>query len=184
MVNVPIQIALALAPVVPEILRWITGDDKSKAAEVAEQVVDVAERVTGKFGMEAAEAVRADPKLMIQFRTRVLEIDADLDKAYLADRQDARKRDVALAQAGHDNRRKDVMIIGAVIGLLACLWVLVFFRNQIPGEVVGILSTISGLFGACLRDAFQFEFGSSRGSASKSQDLQVVIDRLTPPRTP
>lgn len=96
------------------------------------------------------------------------------DKAYLADRADARARDVALAQAGRNNRRADVMIIGAVVGLLACLFVLVRFQGQVPGEVVGIVSTVAGLFGASLRDAFQYEFGSSRGSADKS----ALIEKL------
>lgn len=111
---------------------------------------------------------------MLQFRTSLLQVEADLDKAYLADRADARARDVALAQAGRNNRRADVMIIGAVVGLLACLFVLVRFQGQVPGEVVGIVSTVAGLFGASLRDAFQYEFGSSRGSADKS----ALIEKL------
>lgn len=34
-----------------------------------------------------------------------------------------------------------------------------------------LLSGIAGIFGACLRDAFQFEFGSSRGSREKGAIL-------------
>ena len=37
--------------------------------------------------------------------------------------------------------------------------------------MVGIISTVAGIFGACLRDAFQFEFGSSRGSRDKDELL-------------
>lgn len=168
----PITTAMALAQFAPQVIRWITGSDK--AGEAAEKVVDIAEAVTGKGGMDAVDALRADPTLVLQFRTSLLQIEADLDKAYLADRADARARDVALAQAGRNNRRADVMIIGAVIGLLACLFVLVRFQGQVPGEVVGIVSTVAGLFGACLRDAFQYEFGSSRGSADKS----ALIEKL------
>lgn len=168
----PITTAMALAQFAPQVIRWITGSDK--AAEAAGQVVDIAEAVTGKGGMAAVDALRADPSMVLQFRTSLLQIEADLDKAYLADRADARARDVALAQAGRNNRRADVMIIGAVIGLLACLFVLVRFQGQVPGEVVGIVSTVAGLFGACLRDAFQYEFGSSRGSADKS----ALIEKL------
>lgn len=168
----PITTAMALAQFAPQVIRWITGSDK--AGEAAEKVVDIAEAVTGKGGMDAVEALRADPTMVLQFRTSLLQVEADLDKAYLADRADARARDVALAQAGRNNRRADVMIIGAVIGLLACLFVLVRFQGQVPGEVVGIVSTVAGLFGACLRDAFQYEFGSSRGSADKS----ALIEKL------
>lgn len=168
----PITTAMALAQFAPQVIRWITGSDK--AAEAADKVVSIAEAVTGKGGMDAVDALRADPTMVLQFRTSLLQVEADLDKAYLADRADARARDVALAQAGRNNRRADVMIIGAVIGLLACLFVLVRFQGQVPGEVVGIVSTVAGLFGACLRDAFQYEFGSSRGSADKS----ALIEKL------
>ena len=65
--------------------------------------------------------------------------------------------------------RKNVMLLGAGVGLLTCLGTLIGFRGgELPGEVVGIVSTISGIFGACLRDAFQFEFGSSRSSQDKT----------------
>ena len=170
----PITTAMALAQFAPQIIRWVTGSDK--AAEAAGKVVDIAEAVTGQGGMAAVDALRADPAMVLQFRTSLMQVEADLDKAYLADRADARARDVALAQAGRNNRRADVMIVGAVVGLLACLFVLVRFQGQVPGEVVGIVSTIAGLFGACLRDAFQFEFGSSRGSADKT-DLIARMQR-------
>lgn len=168
----PITTAMALAQFAPQIIKWVTGSDK--AAEAAGKVVEVAEAVTGKTGRAAVDALEADPSLVLQFRTQLLNAETELDKAYLADRADARARDIALARAGQRNVRADVMIIGAVVGLLACLIVLVRFQNQVPGEVVGIVSTIAGLFGACLRDAFQYEFGSSRGSADKS----ALIEKL------
>ena len=40
----------------------------------------------------------------MEFRKAVMANEADLDKAYLADRQNARGRDVALAQAGRRTR--------------------------------------------------------------------------------
>jgi len=70
--------------------------------------------------------------------------------------------------APHSDTRANVLVIGAVLGLIACLAVLALYRKDVPGEVVGIVSTIAGIFGTCVRDAFQYEFGSSRGSAEKS----------------
>lgn len=64
--------------------------------------------------------------------------------------------------------RANVLVIGAVIGLISCLAVLALYRQAVPGEVVGIVSTIAGIFGACVRDAFSYEFGSSRGSSEKT----------------
>lgn len=69
------------------------------------------------------------------------------------------------------------MVLGAVLGLIACLASLIWFRAGLPGEAVGIISTIAGIFGACLRDAFQFEFGSSRGSKDKDSVIGNLAAR-------
>lgn len=172
----PISIAMGLAQFAPTVVRWLTGSEKAEQAAGA--VVDLAKQVTGKAtGEEALTAVAADPALAIQFRMAVMQNEADLDKAYLADRQNARSRDVALVQAGHTNTRADLMVLGAVAGLISCLAVLIVFQNQVPGEVVGIVSTVAGIFGACLRDAFQFEFGSSRGSKDSGEALRQIATR-------
>lgn len=69
--------------------------------------------------------------------------------------------------AQQNDTRANVLVIGAVVVLVASLGVLTAWRKEIPGEVVGVIGTIAGIAGACLRDAFQFEFGSSRGSREK-----------------
>lgn len=162
-----IQTALALAQFAPTVLRFFGVGEKPVA--VAEQVVNIAQTVTGaKSPQEALDALRANPELAQQFNLAVLAANTELEKAALADRADARKRDIEIRRMkGGDNRRQDVMIAIAAIGLIACLVTLIFFRKDIPGEAVGIISTIAGIFGACLRDAFAFEFGSSRGSKEK-----------------
>lgn len=163
----PIAAIMGLAQFAPSILRFFGAGEKS--AGVAEKVVGIAQSITGTTSPDTAlDAIRQDPQLALQFQTAVLAQDEELEKAFLADRQGARERDVEVRKlTGGSNTRADVMILGAVAGLLACLGTLVFFRQQIPGEVVGIVATIAGIFGACLRDAFQFEFGSSRGSKDK-----------------
>ncbi|MFA9219246.1 MAG: hypothetical protein ACEQSK_19370 [Sphingomonadaceae bacterium] len=169
----PITIALALAgQFAPSIIKHFTNSETAGA--VAAQVIDIAKTVTGKGEpTEALESLRADPALALQFKTAVLAAEVDLDKAYLLDRQDARDRDVKLAEAGMRNRRADYMVLLDVIGLISCLAVLILAK-PLPGEVVGLLSTIAGIFGLCLRDAHQFEFGSSRSSQTKD----VTISNL------
>lgn len=165
-----VEIALALAQFAPSLLRYFGAGEKS--AVVAEKVVEVAKQVTGlPTGPEALEAMRQNARLAHDFNLAVLKMDGDLEQAYLADRQNARERDIKLHQAGYNNRRADLMVLFDVVGLVACLVVLSLFRKDIPGEVVGLLSTIAGIFGLCLRDAHQFEFGSSRGSREKDQLL-------------
>ena len=162
----PITIALGLAQLAPTLMRFFGVGDKPVA--VAEKVVDLAKSVTGAPSGEAALAVlQADAAKAQEFRMATLQADTSLEEAYLSDRQDARARDVSLAQAGYHNKRADIMVLFDVVGLIACLVVLTVFRKDVPGEVVGLLSTIAGIFGLCLRDAHQFEFGSSRGSREK-----------------
>jgi hypothetical protein len=166
-----IQTALALVQFAPTILHFFGVGEKPVA--VAEQVVNIAQTVTGaKSPQEALDALRANAELAQQFNLAVLAANTELEKAALADRADARARDIEIRKLkGGDNRRQDVMIAMAAIGLIACLVTLIFFRKEIPGEAVGIISTIAGIFGACLKDAFAFEFGSSRGSKEKDAIL-------------
>lgn len=93
--------------------------------------------------------------------------DKDLEPADLQDVQSARARDAELGKAGCHNTRANVMVAIDAIGLIACLVVLGLYRQSMPGEVATLISTIASIFGLCLRDAHQFEFGSSRGSRDK-----------------
>lgn len=166
-----VPLALALAQFAPSVMRFFGAGEVSTA--VAQQVVGIAQSVSGATTpQEALEAIRANVQLQAAFQQRVLELNHELERAYLVDRQDARNRDVEMRKlTGGKNTRADVMVAGAVLGLISCLASLIWFRQGLPGEAVGIVATIAGIFGACLRDAFQFEFGSSRGSRDKDDIL-------------
>jgi len=169
----PITIALGLAKFAPSLIQYFTGSEK--AATVAQQVVNIAQTVTGEVSPEAAlAAIQADPQKAMEFQLAVQAADNDLTRAYLADVQSARVRDVELAKLGKRNVRADIMVALDVIGLLACLIVLCFFREKIPGEAIGLISTIAATFGLCLRDAHQFEFGSSRSSQVKDATISSL----------
>lgn len=171
----PITIAMGLAQFAPGIIKLLTGSDK--AGEVATKVVDVAKAVTGTTdAQQALDIIKADPNKVLEFQQAMSAQQVDLEKAYLADRADARSHDTEVRKlnAGH-NYRADLAVLAVVVGLIACLYVLVQFKGQIPGEVVGILATIAGIFGSCLKDYFAFEFGSSRGS----HDKDITIAKLT-----
>jgi hypothetical protein len=171
-----IAAALGLAEFAPVIARWMGGDN---AESVAHQVVDIAKHVTGHADpVEASKALAENSLLIAEFQKEVIKIEAELELKLMADRQSARERDIAIAQAGRRNVRADVMVLSAAVGLVACLWTLTSYAGKLPGEAVGIISTIAGIFGSCLKDAYTFEFGSSRGSREK--DSLAVIMRQTP----
>lgn len=154
----------------PDLLGKIAGD---KAGKVAEQVVDLARTVTGEEEPDKVEAALAEhPELAHEFQMKAMELDAEIEKAYLVDRQDARARDVQLALAGQHNRRGDVLAYSAVSALLILVGVAVFHP---PAGEWG-QSVLAGAIGALLMrvaDVFAFEFGSSRGSKEKSVQLAV-----------
>lgn len=164
----PITIGMALSQFAPSLIKLFSGSDR--AAEVAEKVVDVAKAVTGaQTGEAALEEIKANPDKLLEFREAIASKQADLEKAYLADIADARRRDTAFIQSGQRNMRADIMVGVDAIGLIVCLVVLAVYRQQLSGEVIALISTIASIFGLCLRDAHQFEFGSSRGSRDKDE---------------
>ena len=104
------------------------------------------------------------------------DLETELRQVETEDRQSARQRDIALLALGRRNLRADIMVVCAAMGLIACLVSLAVFKENLPGEAVGIISTIAGIFGACLKDAYAFEFGSSRGS--KTKDMALLSDEF------
>jgi hypothetical protein len=166
----PITIGLALASqFAPSIIKYFTNSDT--AGTVAGQVIDIAKTVTGKDTPEAAvEAMKLDPALAIQFKTAVMANDTELEKAFLADRQDARKRDTAITQAGRYNWRADVLAFLAVGGLVLCVYFIARDAG-LPERAVNAIMFVAGVLASAVRDVYGFEFGSSRGSKEKDEAL-------------
>ncbi len=171
----PINIAFGLAQFAPSILKWITGSDKS--AKVAEKVVDIAKAVTGRdTPEEALDAVRVDPTAALKFREAVMANESALDQAYLADRQNARMRDVEFIRAGRHNYRADILAALAVIGLVVCVW-FVTRDSMLPERAVNAIMFVAGVLAAAVRDVYSFEFGSSRGSKEKDEMMQRIAGK-------
>ena len=168
--------ALGLVGFAPIIARWLGGE---QAQDVATKVVDIAQRVTGTLDpLEAIQCLQNNTDMVSEFQRAVIQVEAEIELAIMKDRQDARLRDIALLNAGRSNVRADVMVIAAAIGLVLCLVSLACFSRELPGEAVGVISTIAGIFGICLKDAYTFEFGSSRGGKQKTDDtIAALIER-------
>jgi len=172
-----IAAALGLASFAPIIARWLGGD---QAPEIAGKVVDIAQKITGTLDpVEAIKRLQDNTDMVSEFQRAIIQVEAEIELAVMKDRQEARLRDVALVNAGRSNVRADVMVLAAAIGLILCLASLAYFSEALPGEAVGIISSIAGIFGACLKDAYSFEFGSSRGSKDKDTAVAVLMERNT-----
>jgi len=170
-----IAAALGLASFAPVIARWLGGD---QAQEAAVKVVDIAQKITGTLDpVEAIQRLQQNTDMVSEFQKAIIQVEAEVELAAIKDRQDARLRDVALMNAGRSNIRADIMVVAAAVGLVLCLASLACFSSALPGEAVGIISTIAGIFGSCLKDAYSFEFGSSRGSKEKDDTVAALMER-------
>ena len=192
----PLLIPLALQ-LVPMIAKWIGGDNVGKEAQAVSSIVS---SITGTTDPEAAAAAIAnDPKIASDLKAKLLELhyknDADERanqlaehqaqfsniQAQLADISNARARDVALQASGKGNIRADVMLIVVGVGLIACI-----IASAIPGVpmvAIGIISTVAGTLAGCIKDAFGFEFGSSRSSETKTGIIADLAQNTVPVST-
>ena len=149
----------------PALARLIGG---SKAGKAADAVVGIAEAITGQTGADAVKAIQKDPALALEFERAVMAQEAEILRLSHEDRKDARARDVELRRIGYSNWRADILAIGAMIGLVALIWTLLFV--SIPdGPARDVLLILSGALVTIVKDVYQFEFGSSRGSKEKDR---------------
>lgn len=157
----------------PSLIRHFAGE---KAGEVAETVTTAVKQLTGhdigtSDGLQAAQkAFKDEPQLLLQFQQSMAQTELELEKAYLADRKDARARDTAMTKAGYHNYRADIMLALAFGALIFIVWQI----NSKPEIKAGVLAIFNMSVGALLKmigDGFAFEFGSSRGSKEKDKQL-------------
>ncbi|WP_377153369.1 hypothetical protein ACFJIX_18055 [Roseateles sp. UC29_93] len=167
----PITLAMGLAQFAPKIVKWITGSDNAAAG--AQKVVDIAGQVTGLSGdpEKMLEALQADKALQIQFQQRVMENDTELERLFLADTQNARARDVALAQAGIRNYRASLLVAVAVLLVLICLTVTVWSSNA-NDFVKATVTLVMGRALGWVDQVFSFEFGTTRANKTKDDTIR------------
>lgn len=84
----------------------------------------------------------------------------DQTVAILQDRKSARARDEALRKLQNGrNLRANLMLFGAGVGFVGSVGSLVFFKDSLSTEIKAVITAAIGILGACLKDAFEFEFG-------------------------
>jgi hypothetical protein len=137
-----------------------------------EYIVYQARFLTGMVELDLMiQQFENDPKLLTKFQESIQKLTMLLNLNGRTYREEYERQHLQMILMGHSNRRADIMVISAAIGLVTCLGVLIRYQGALPGEAVGIISTIAGIFGSCLKDAYAFEFGSSRDSKSKNTPL-------------
>jgi hypothetical protein len=170
-----ITTALALSQFAPIIAKWVGG---SRAENAANTVVSIAKNITKSSDEnEILRRLQHDQNLVLEFQKAIIDSEKEIEMAILKDKESARNRDIAIINTGRRNKRADIMVISAALGLILCLVIITIYQDKLPGEAVGIISTIAGIFGSCLKDAYNFEFGSSRGSKEKDQTVASILNK-------
>jgi hypothetical protein len=144
----PISIALGLAQFVPGIIRWISGDDKSKTAAAAEQIVGIAQQLTGtSSGPDALAAIQANPELALKFQQATLSFELGMyqeETKRLAEINTTMRAEIASADAFVRRMRPTwgyCMALTWVVQMIAISYVIV----ADPGNAGGVISGVGDL---------------------------------------
>jgi hypothetical protein len=102
-------------------------------------------------------------------------IDADLDKAYLADTDSARKMQVAALQQDDLFSKRFVYYFSIVWSLFSMAFMLVVTLADIPNDNVNTVNVILGfLLGTAISSIFSFFLGTTKSSQTKDATIQTL----------
>lgn len=165
----PISAAMALAQFVPTIIKWLTGSDKAEA--VANDVVEVAKKVTGTDTSDAALiAIQADPQKALEFRKAVMDNALEYDRIYLADVQNARGMQVAALGQDDLFSKRFIYYFASVWSLFSMGYFSVVTFATLPAAGQRVADTILGvLITSVLGSMIAYFYGSTKGSAEKTR---------------
>ncbi len=110
---------------------------------------------------------------LLKLRLEENKLDAEVFRVEVADKGDARKRDVEFLRAGRRNYRADVMFLLAVLMIAGLVWI-VWKDPSINEYVKGIFTLVLGRFLGYLDNIYNFEFGTTRGSKDKDDTIKVL----------
>jgi len=165
---------ISLASIVPSLMKYAGAGDNT--IKIAEQAVGIAQVVTGATTPDAAiEILNTNPEKALEFRTKIQLLEKDWDALYLADIQNARDRDVRLAQAGYRNSRANSMYFLAVAIILLLVY-LIWADETLNEYVKGIFTLVLGRFLGYLDGIYNFEFGTTRASKSKDDTISKLTN--------
>lgn len=166
-----VALAGSLIQVAPAIARWIGGE---KAENAAVDVLDVARAVTGAgLNEDAVKVLLENQDKALAFQEALANREADLDKAYLADTQSARERDVELAKLGLRHWRANMLVTAAFALVGACL-ATVIWSSHLDESAKAVITLILGRALGWVEQVFSFEFGTTRSSRLKDDTISSL----------
>jgi len=135
---------------------------------------------------QIAAAIQGDPDAVFKMKVAEQNFILEMRKAdqaelasILADKANARCRDVAIRQTGKPNMRADVMLAGAFISIIVIAAMLALGEIDAASGIGGFLITAGGLLLKDIGTALDFEFGSSRIQMEQGATIAASSARKT-----
>lgn len=153
----------------PGLIRALAGN---KAAETAETVVKMAEKVTGYvIGQESdvdavAAALRTNPEQLVAFRRAMAQIELDFERLAVADRDSARRMQI-------DTKSRMPAVLAILIVLLFTGEMVALFAGFMPPDEASRTAIIKGI--SLLEIALTLMLGFYYGTSASSQRKDGVI---------
>jgi len=100
-------------------------------------------------------------------------LDLQVFQTEAAEKDSARRRDIAFLQANTRNYRADLMFFLAVAMIGAMVWIV--WKDQSINEYVkGIFTLVLGRFLGYLDNIYNYEFGTTRSSRAKDNTIEQL----------
>lgn len=164
----PITIALGLSKIVPMVTRWVAGD---KAGDAAEEVVKVAKSITGVTNdKDILHKIEADPVLAADLQKALLANAEKMDAMFLADRADARDREIQIVRTtGKREYNLYILAWTVVVGFFVLTGILAF--KALPEGSTDAVFMLFGSLSTGFATVLSYFFGTSKSSSDKTSLL-------------
>lgn len=156
---------------------WIGGDSGEKAAK---KVLDTAQKITGAATPEAAaEQLSSDPELAAQLKQALIEQETEFLRLHLEDVQDAREMQRVAFSSEDAFVRRYVLYFATFWSFVGASYVFAITFFPLPEGSERFADTALGfILGTIIAQILNFFFGSSKGSADKTNVMKEQLLRL------
>lgn len=120
-------------------------------------------------------------KSEMQFQIDLKKLSNEEQQMMLGDINSARQRETAIATSEHGTKlAKNVapfLALGTTILTIVLFYFMIFSKQQLPPDKKDIILYVLGVLSAILTQIYSYYFGSSAGSAAKSQTLANMQEK-------
>jgi uncharacterized membrane protein YeaQ/YmgE (transglycosylase-associated protein family) len=133
------------------------------------------EQISTALASATPDQLLALKKADQEFAVRLRELDVDLERIAAGDRDSARKREASVGDK-LTPRVLSIVVVGGFLGMVAAV-----LMGRVTGitdpTAAGMIGTLIGYVSAKADQVVSYYFGSSAGSAAKSETLDKITNK-------